>query len=404
MPTNVSDFLKLWTQSDQASERRLQKFLLMGLDKIVQEQSDVLSQLSVGPSASGPVVRWMEEWGYPTQISATLDQSVLTFSGRLFGKAIDAEAVRKVIRQGTILERPSDGAQVKVNTLNGLTANVSSYGGGILNDDITETVWDIIAEAWSDYRDASDPRSLDRVFREVGTQIHAETFEIPKTRKNTKYEIVGDEVEHQISALLDKLRRQLAYAVLRSRPFHNGTGFVYGNKTEESTMCGLCSWPLITQSETPNPKVYVNKASQVLTKDDLDNLALSLWLDEQADLNKGNWWIVCHPLISRYIHDFDISYRRTERTDTGVGFYVDHFDSKIGKNFPILPDRYMRPDTLMIVNFDAATYGYYANDRMDRKEVSTQGRYQRWLISFQTYGVVVRNPRANIGMIYGLAH
>jgi hypothetical protein len=72
MPTNVSAFLKLWTQSDQASERRLQKFLLMGLDKIVQEQSDVLSKLSVGPSASGPVVRWKEEWGYPTQISATL--------------------------------------------------------------------------------------------------------------------------------------------------------------------------------------------------------------------------------------------------------------------------------------------------------------------------------------------
>ncbi len=57
MPANVSDFLKLWTQSDQVSERRLQKFLLMGLDKIVQEQSDVLSKLSIGPSASGPVVR-----------------------------------------------------------------------------------------------------------------------------------------------------------------------------------------------------------------------------------------------------------------------------------------------------------------------------------------------------------
>lgn len=117
---------------------------------------------------------------------------------------------------------------------------------------------------------------MERTFREVGTQIHAETFEIPKTRKNTKYEIVGNEVEHQISSLLEKLRRQLAYAVLRSRPFHDGSGFVYGNKTEESTMCGLCSWPLVTQSEVPNPKVYVNKASQVLVKDHLDNLALSL--------------------------------------------------------------------------------------------------------------------------------
>jgi Family of unknown function (DUF5309) len=404
MAADVSDFLKLWTQSDQKSERMLQKFLLVGLDKIVQGQSDSLSKIGIGPPASGPVIRWMEEWGYPSQITAVLDESTMTFSGRLFGKNIDSELVRKVIREGTILERPLDGAQIKVMSLNGLSAAVSAYGGSILSDDLVETAWDIIAEAWSDYRDAEDPRSLERTFREVGTQIHAETFEIPKTRKNTKYEIVGNEVEHQISSLLEKLRRQLAYAVLRSRPFHDGSGFVYGNKTEESTMCGLCSWPLVTQSEVSNPKVYVNKGSHVLVKDDLDNLALNLWLDEQSDFNQGDWWIVCHPLISRYIHDFDISYRQTERSDTGLGFYVDHFDSKIGKSFPILPERYMRPDTLMIVNFEAAKYGYYANDRMERKEISTQGRYQRWLISFQTYGVVLRNPRANIGMIYGLEH
>jgi hypothetical protein len=38
----------------------------------------------------------------------------------------------------------------------------------------------------------------------------------------------------------------------------------------------------------------------------------------------------------------------------------------------------------------------------ERQEIPTQGRYQRWLVSFQTYGVVARSPRANIGMIYGL--
>ncbi len=264
------------------------------------------------------------------------------------------------------------------------------------------TGWDIIAEVWSDYRDAADPRYLDRIFREVGTQIHAETFEIPKTRKNTKYEVVTNEVQHQIQALFDKLRRQLAYAVLRSRPFHDGTNYVYGNKTEEPTMCGLCTWPSITQAELANPHVYVNKGAVALTKADLDNLARHLWLDEHANFNKGNWWIVCHPLTHQYIHDFDISYRRTDKDERGVGFYVDHFDAKIGKSFPILSDRYLRPDTLILTNLEAAEYGYYANDKLDRKEVPTQGRYQRWLISFQTYGVVVRNPRSNIGMIYGL--
>jgi hypothetical protein len=57
---------------------------------------------------------------------------------------------------------------------------------------------------------------------------------------------------------------------------------------------------------------------------------------------------------------------------------------------------------LTVVNFDAFKYGYYANDSLERRELPTEGRYQRWLISFQCYGLVVRNPRANIGMIYGL--
>jgi hypothetical protein len=402
MSGNISDFLKLWTQGDAVSERKLQKFLLMGLDKVVQGKSDVLSKIPVGPSVAGPVVRWMEEWGYPSQVTAQLAGNLITISGNLFGAAVNAESARKVIRPGTILERPSDGVQVKVSSLDGLTATVAAYGNTSLSDDLEPLGWDIISEVWSDYRDASDPRSLDRVFREVGTQIHAETFEIPKTRKNTRYEIIANETEHQISALLEKLRRQLAYAVLRSRPYHDGTDFVYGNKTEEPTMCGISTWPVITQSELSNPQVFVNKNGSALTKTDLDNLARHLWLDENADYNTGDWWLVCHPLTHQYIHDFDISYRRMEKDDKNVGFSVDTFDAKIGKSFPILSDRYMRPDTLLLVNFAATSYGYFANDRMDRKEIPTQGRYQRWLISFQTYGVVVRGPRQNVGMIHGL--
>jgi len=404
MPSDVFDFMKLWTQSDQDAERKLQKFLLEGLDKVVQGQSDALSKVPLGPNVSSPVVRWMEEWGYPSQITAELEDDTLTFSGFLFGKAVNAESIKSVIRVGTILERPNDGVQVKVSAVDGLTATVSGYGNTTPSDDLEPISWDIIAEVWSDYRDAADPRALDRVFREVGTQIHAETFEIPKTRKNTRYEIVANETERQIAALLEKLRRQLAYAVLRSRPSHDGTAFVYGNKTEEPTMCGICSWPMITQAELANPSVYVNKNAQALTKTDLDDLVRYLWLDEHADYNKGNWWIVCHPLTHRYIHDFDISYRRMEKSDTGVGFHVDTFDSKVGKSFPILSDRYMRPDVLILVDFAATRYGYYANDRMDRKEIPTQGRYQRWLISFQTYGVVVRSPRSSVGMIYGLPY
>jgi hypothetical protein len=87
MAGDVSDFMKLWTQGDQASERLLQKFLLLGLDKVVQGQSDVLSKMTVGKPVSSPVVRWLEEWGYPSQVTAQLSGTSLTFrdisSGRL---------------------------------------------------------------------------------------------------------------------------------------------------------------------------------------------------------------------------------------------------------------------------------------------------------------------------------
>jgi hypothetical protein len=282
------DFMKIWTQGDQESEFKMKTVLLEGLDSVVQAQSDVLSRIKLDRSVAIPVVRWMEEWGYPSTITARLTGNNLAFSGHLFGQAVNGDLVRKVIRDGTILERPSDGCQVKMSSVDGLSAAVMAYGNTSLADDPGPVAWDIISEVWSDFRDASGPRSFERTFREVGTQIFAETFEIPKTRQNTKYEIIPFEAEHQIIALIAKLRRQLAYAVLRSRPFHDGSQFVWANKTEEPTMCGLCTWPAVTHNELPNPNVYVNKNGQALTKVDLDNLVRQLWLDEHADYNKGD--------------------------------------------------------------------------------------------------------------------
>jgi hypothetical protein len=402
MTPDTFDFMKIWTQGDRDSELKMKTALLDGLDAVAQAESDALARIKADEPVAGPVIRWMEEWGYPSSVNAQLNGATMIFAGHLFGKAVTSESVWKVIREGTILEHPRTGTQAKVLSVDGLSATVTPYGNTVLVDDPEPADWDIISEVWSDYRDAASPRSLDRKFREVGTQIFAETFEIPKTRKNTQFQTVPFEVEHQILALLGKLRRQLAYAVLRSRPLHDGSEFVWGNKTDEPTMCGLCAWPIVTNHELPNPNVYIDKRAQPLTKADLDHLARQLWLDENADFHKGDWWIVCHPTTHQYIQDFDISYRRIEKKDKDVGFRVDEFHSKIGKTFPILSERYMRPGVAIVVNFEAFKYGYYENDTLERREIPTQGRYERWLVSFQTYGVVARNPRANIGMIYGL--
>ena len=337
MSETTFDFMKLWTQSDEESEFKMKTVLLDGLDSVTHSRCDVLSKIKVAKPVSGPVASWMEESGYPSTISARLTGTTMVFTGALFGQPINSDSIKKVIREGTVLERQSDGGQVKVASVQALSAVVHGYGASVLTDDPDSSAWDIISEVWSDYRDASGPRSLDRKFREVGTQIFAETFEIPKTRKNTRYEIVKCEAEHQILALLEKLRRQLAYAVLRSRPCHDGSQFVWGNKTDEPTMCGLCAWPIITQSELPNSRVCVDKVGEALTKFDLDNLVRSLWLDEHADYNKGDWRLVCHPTTHQFIHDFDISYRRTQRRDRDVGSTWTSSIQKSAKPFPYSP-------------------------------------------------------------------
>src|SRR5208283_4534066 len=110
------DFMKIWTQGDQESEFKMKTVLLDGLDSVVQAQGDVLSKIKLDRSIATPVVRWMEECGYPSTVTARLSGATLTFGSHLFGQTVNAESLCKVIRRGTILERPSDGCQVKVSS------------------------------------------------------------------------------------------------------------------------------------------------------------------------------------------------------------------------------------------------------------------------------------------------
>jgi len=409
----TSDFMLLWQQSSQAAERKLQKILEPMLDEYVKAESDFLAKIKVGPTCYTPVIRWLEEEGYPDavtgQLSGTPGAPVVTFTGNLFGAAVSADSLLKIIRVGTILLRPSDGLQLRVASVAGIidggpfTVTAAKHGNaGTLGDDGGAITYQIIGELWTDFREVDSTRSLDRTFREVGTQIHAETFEIPKTRKNTKYEIVGDEVEHQIAALLAKLRRSLAHGVMKIEPYYSA-GYKFGNQVEESSMCSIRTWAAICYAEDSNANCYKNMASTALTRTPMDKFIRDMWLERHANFNSGNWQIVCHPSTQDKIAAMDITMRQTQRNDKGVGVEVDTFHAGIGKSFPILADPYMLETDLWVINMDAIDYRYYAQDKIDRKEIATKGRFQQWLVSFQTAGVVFHNPKKNLGMMYGIA-
>ena len=397
------DFMKLWEQSDQTSERKLKKILSDKLDTIGQKHGDILSMIKKGPAIDGPVFRYMEEYAYPTKITAQLATTTLTISGEIFKAAATEDAANQIIRVGTILERPTDGVQAKVTDVAGLstlTCTVEAYGNTSLSNDSGAVEWDIISEPWAEFRDADMTRSLDRSFREVGWQIHQETLEIGDIRRATSYEVVPDEFAHQVAQLMEKLYRQEEISCLRSRPYYS-SGFKFADATQTPTMCGILTWPVICNAEYALTNTYLNKSGAELTKPMLDDLIRNLWLDEYANYNEGNWQIITDPITHGYISDFDVNFRR-KASEKEIGWQVDSFDSKIGKTFPIKSSDKMRAGTLILANFDTFSRGPHKDfPPVQRKLLATQGLYSRWMLSYITYGVVARKPR-QIGMIYNL--
>jgi hypothetical protein len=352
----------------------------------------------------------MEEYDYPTKITAQLSgydaTPTLTFSGNLFNAAITKAYIDQAIRVGTYLQRPSDGMQVRVSSVTfsdpaTYTAVVAAHGNSAaLSNDGAPVEYDILFEGWTDSRDADMTRSLPRGFREVGSQIVAETYEILQTRKNTRYELVENESEHQMLALIRKLRRAEANMCISARPVYSG-GYKFGNQVEESIMCGINTWPDITNDEAAHhADVYKNMGGNEIHKTQLDNTIRALRLTEFAKFKQGDWCILTDPITKAYLNNMDISYRR-KGDENKVGWSVDLFDSADGKTFPIMDDDYMPAGSLLICDWNQFKRGYYANDRLNRKELATQGRYQRWLISYQMYGVVARKPR-QIAKLYNM--
>lgn len=410
--TGSINLMELWNLSDQASERKMKKFLETGLDTRIMAMSKILGRIPKGPETSNPVIRWYEENAYVHKLTATLTATTLAISGYLQGAAVTQDSIQRHVRPYTILQRPTDGLTVQVTSIAGILdgsstwdATVAEYGnsgGGSLSDDSGAVEWWIIGEPAADADDWTYTRALDRDSREVGTQIFEETFEIGRTRENTSFEIVGDDVEHQIRALTDKMTRGLALGVINGFPYYSSS-YKYGNQTQRSTMCSLWAWPKITQAEYENTAVFVNLSSAEITKDNIDDLILNMMITEYANFEVGDWAIICNPAVYKYVAEFDVILKQQMVTDKTIGYKPDMFQSKYGPKIPILVDQYVRPGVLQIVNFSKLKYGYYKNDTIHRDLIATQGRYKRWMISFQCYGLVCRDPRANIGTIYGIA-
>jgi hypothetical protein len=402
----MRDYLKVWTVAgDDDAERAQAKQLEENIDTIREKESTVWGKIPMGSDWFEQTTRWQEERDYEYHCTASLSTTTITFSGDMLGAAITADALRQNLKDNMILERPSDGLQVILSSINygALTATATAHGNiAVLSDDLAPVQWDIIGNADSDENETHQPTAISPVFRFCGTQIHEEVFKFLHTWKNTKFENIKDNVARQVAKISYKMAVKQARSCLRVAPVYSGGVYVTGDATANPTMTGICQWPRICNAESALTNTYVNASGAELTLPDLDDLIYYMEIDNHSDFDKGKWYLVCHPVQHRYIAEFLEDARRMTMESTKAGYTVTSYMAKNGAGFQILKDRHMRPDIVMVANLGAMKQGYFRNSKMVTKDLATQSMSDVRLFYTQQAGVVVRNPRAHIGMIYGL--
>lgn len=413
-------FAQLWSSSSWQDEQVLAKLMLAKVDKYRLQKDDFYSKLKVLSDIDHVKPRWMDQEGYIDKLTGTFSSTGTTFTvtGDVFGQSITRALLLRVAREHTILAYSEGGNdyRLEVTAVHGSNPVLTTalYGGataiagldslGPTGNGQNITV-KVIGEPYTDAQDADNPRWVDRKTRYTTTQIFSETYQILKTRKMQRMEGGINEVENQIDELLYKLRSQKASAVINMYPKIVSSAAASMTETERPTLCGL-EWHLKmihgTTGERPNDEIWKSAAGARIDASHFDALAKAMGRNG-TDFGMGNWQIWVHPDQREYMHDFDISYREKLEDSTTAGFYIDKIRLKNGKVVEIHDDWYMPEDKAFLIDMSSFGLGNLKGDAINRDVLPASGRYFKWQISEQVYGLVNRNALTNGGGIYYLA-
>jgi len=133
----------------------------------------------------------------------------------------------------------------------------------------------------------------------------------------------------------------------------------------------------------------------------INNLLYKIWdaggLDETSDPI-----IVVPAEQQRVIASFEKELRRVEQGERITGYYRDIFLSDMGKELPVVMDRWMPADKLIILDRSRVAFRALSGDSWHLEKMAKTGRSEKWQLSGQ-YGLEIRNPDMCHGMLIRIA-
>jgi hypothetical protein len=213
-------------------------------------------------------------------------------------------------------------------------------------------------------------------------------------------EAIVDELQYQIKNRTLEIKRGLDMSIING--IANATASnTFTADTEWRTMMGVIEFIRDPDLDTTREDTTVtNAASTALTIGMLNSLCYKIWdaggLDETSD-----------PIIlvgakqQRIISAWEKELRRVEQGERQTGYYRDVFLSDMGLEMPVVLDRWVPADKLVIIDRSRIWLRPMAGDNWHLEKMAKTGRNETWQLSGQ-FTIELRNADACHGLIYGL--
>jgi hypothetical protein len=277
---------------------------------------------------------------------------------------------------------------------------VSAYGSTTWAAVAAGTTWYVSAMPKPDIDSASSDISLARTRRKNYTQVFERAIEITQSRKGIAVYAVPDELKHQIQLRTYEIKRELNFSVIAGYARASASN-TYSPDSEIRTMAGLIQLIRDPNFDSTNEDTTVTQVSAALTESVLNAFAEKVYNRGGLD-SKSNACLIVPAYQQRVISAFEKDRVRRDPDERRAGYYITKFISDLGYEFPIIVDRWMPKDKVILLDKSRVALMPLKGDNWHTEKMAKTGRSEKWQMSGQ-FTLELRNPEEAHGLLYDLS-
>lgn len=365
------------------------------LQEVLVADKAFLGHIKMGPASHNIERNWIEDELNPAYIVASSSaNNRLTITGF----TVTASLVR-VLRKYSIVNPAGTEIYVDIKADPTATnrATMAAYGNSTWASWTTTKCY-IVAKPWKDVDDASEDISQIRTKRKNWTQVFEKAIQITETREGVDMEAVASDLSLQTIRRTQEIKRDLDMSVINGVPWFSTT---FQGGIELRTMAGVIKMIMDGALSGTDQTTTITQVSAALSAGYINSLCYKIY--EQGGLDEtSDPIILVGPAQQRIISAMERDIRRLEQGERSVGYYRNIFLSDLGTEFPIVVDRWVPKDKLIIYDRSRGYLFPLAGDAWHLTKLAKTGRSTKYQLSGQ-YGLMLSHGDKAHGLLYDLS-